>query len=486
MEMKSSENLLKVLNSYNTWWRTGQMPKFMNREFKRFGFYEALEIMSNSQIKRDVIISGARRVGKTTIMNQLIDYLLGQHVESRRILYISFDHPVFKIFSMDEVLSVYHDDIYPEKDSYYFFDEVQYCEDWDKWLKTLYDTQPNSKIIATGSASPALIEKVGESGVGRWRILKIPTLSFYEYCNLLKVEDRPVLDKSIKPTQVFKQSAPKVTDLFTKLEPMQKHFNRYLRVGGFPELALSRDDAYASRVLREEIVDKVLKRDIPALYKIQNPIVLEKIFLYLCYHSSSIINISAMNKELEGVSRTTLERYIEFLESANLIYISSPINISGKKALKSRDKIYIADAAIKTAVLMQGDEILSDPTEMGALVETTIFKHIFSFYYQQSTRVGYYREHGESQKEIDIVVEAGRSTILIEVKYRNETELGKYEAILNLANSESAAIVVTKKDLDYGVNILENGAQINRIPAYAFLYLLGHAEEKGYKRLDSK
>lgn len=90
--------------------------------------------------------------------------------------------------------------------------------------------------------------------------------------------------------------------------------------------------------MREDIVDKVLKRDLPALYNIRNPLELERIFLYLCNVSSEIVSYDSIAKELNGVSRPTVENYVRYLESANLIYISNPVHIEGKKFLKPSRK----------------------------------------------------------------------------------------------------------------------------------------------------
>jgi predicted AAA+ superfamily ATPase len=170
--------------------------------------------------------------------------------------------------------------------------------------------------MATGSASPVLSDKMVESGLGRWTIIHVPTLSFYEYCQLLKIEV-PELPANIKPTQIYLRSLQEQTEIFHKLSILQVHFIRYLQVGGFPELALSSDDLYAQRILREDIVDKALKRDLPAIYGIRNINDIEKIFLYLCYTSSNIINIQTLSKELQGVSRNTVEKYIGYLQNVN-------------------------------------------------------------------------------------------------------------------------------------------------------------------------
>ena len=268
-----------------------------------------------------------------------------------------------------------------------------------------------------------------------------------------------------------------------QLSKIQNYFNRYLQVGGFPELALADNDILAQQVMREDVVDKVLKRDLPSLYNIRNATELERIFLYLCNVSSEIVSIDAIAKELSGVSRPTVENYIQYLESANLIYQSWPVDMEGKKVLKARPKIYIADAAIRNAVLMD-ESLLTDPEEMGKIVETAVYKHVAAFYYQQATSVGYYRG-GRKNKEIDIVVDyPSTKNILIEVKYREGAPIADDDAIVQYCDDAAIAIIVTKTADDYGVHNTPSGNKMLRIPAFAFLYLLGHAEKNGYQGIE--
>ena len=242
---------------------------------------------------------------------------------------------------------------------------------------------------------------------------------------------------------------------------------------------MAKDDFLAQSIMRENVVDKVLKRDIPALYNVRNATELERIFLYLCYHSSNIIAVDAIARELNGVRRSTVDDYIAYMESANLIYRSFPVEISGKKILKAKAKIYIADAAIRNAVLMD-DNLLTDPEQLGITVETAVFKHITAFYYQNTTGVGYFRG-GKKNQEIDIVVDYPRGKILIEVKYRENVNIGEKDAIYNLADEASCSIVVTKRSDDFGIQNSKGKKKILRLPAFAFLYLLGNAEKHGYR-----
>ena len=468
-----NENLLKVLSGTNPWWKTGTVPDCFARPIKRFAYYEGMKILLHPDIRRMALLTGTRRVGKTTAMYQMIERLLRQGTAPERIVYISFDHPLLKLCRFDAILDAYRQNIYPNDDIYYFFDEIQYAADWDTWLKTLYDTNPQCRAVATGSASPILADRANESGVGRWSILPIPTLSFYEYCTLLGVEAPELPDMHPSDLREFTPQEQGMT--FQKLAPLLRHFNRYLTVGGFPELALSSDEFYAQRVMREDVVDKVLKRDIPSLYNIRSAVDLEKIFLYLCYHSSSIISLETISRELGGVSRPTVEKYIQYLESANLIYVSKPIGLGGKKILKAQPKIYIADAAIRNAVIMQED-VLTNPTEMGVMVETAVYKHIKAFYSRLGADVGYSRAHGKNG-EIDVVVDGPGRRILVEVKYREQYSFGSGLMVSEAGKAESA-LLITRREADFGP--LASNPDIYRIPAYAFLYLLGHAEKNKF------
>ena len=482
MAITSKDGILKVLTAYNPWWKTGVVNPKMTKNYKRFAFHEAMKRLNETNIRRTVVLTGTRRVGKTTIQYQMIDALLKEGVPPQKIVFISMDHPMLKLSQFQEVLECYHENIYADQDVYYFFDEIQYASDWDRWLKIIYDNQPDTKVVATGSASPALMKGSRESGAGRWSVIQVPTLSFYEYCELLEL-DRPDIPENLKATDLLYKTQIERTQIMMQLSKVQNHFMRYLQVGGFPELALADNDLMAQQIMREDVVDKVLKRDLPSLYNIRNATELERIFLYLCNVSSEIISIDAITKELNGVSRTTVENYIQYLESANLIYQSWPVDMAGKKILKARPKVYIADAAIRNAVLMD-ETIMTDPIGMGKVVETAVYKHVTAFYYKFATSVGYFRG-GKKNKEIDVVVDYPKiKNILIEVKYREGAPIADDDAIIEFCDEASAAIIITKTPNDFGVHNTPSGKELLRIPAFAFLYLLGNAEKHGYHGIE--
>lgn len=438
-------------------------------------------MMKHKSIRRFAVLSGARRVGKTTIMYQMIDSLIDEGINPKNILYVSFDNPIVKLVNVESILSIY-EVIYPiEGTKYVFLDEIQYTENWELWMKVVYDSRKDIRLVATGSASPILEKGAADSGTGRWSILKIPTMSFYEYCRLLQL-DEPALPDKLRPSKLAKMSDAELGDLMNRFTPLVNHFNRYLMIGGFPELVLSDDDMYAQRMLREDVVDKVIKRDILSLFNIRSPLLMEKLFLYLCMNSTEIFNATTASKELENTSVSTIDSYIEALEMSNLIYLAKPMDVGSKGALKGKPKIFIADAAIRNAVLMI-DDVLSDEKELGAMVETTVYKHIVSFYQGSTAQLGYFRKAKDNQKEVDVVIELPREKILCEVKYRNNSNIPQTDAIMELCRDEKAkvtnAFLITKHLDDFGRTRHETKVPIIKIPAIAFLYLLGKAEADG-------
>lgn len=533
MAIFDETQVLKILNAYNPWWKTGQIPSDYLKEMKRTAYYEAENIIESKSVRRFIVLSGARRVGKTTILYQLIQTLLENGINEKNILYLSLDNPILKFGTLDKIMDIYINNVANNGEIYIFMDEIQYATDWNNWLKVFYDQNKNWNIVATGSASPLIEKGITESGVGRWITITVPTLSFYEYCKLIDqnqeldaenliegikkisedtrailnqkdidagkrkeiikeifnniIEEQKNIEKinkeipkdfSIKNLEKMKEE--ELAKIINLLEPMKKYFNRYLTIGGFPEFALSEDDKMAQRILREDIVDKVLKRDMPELFGIRNISTLEKVFLYLCFESSNIINYTSMSQDLEGVTLPTIQDYIKYLESANLIYISEQLNLNGTKLLKSKPKIYIADSALRNAVLMK-DDVLTDATEMGYIVETAVYRHMYTYIKNTTGNIGYYRD-GKNDREIDIVTNSVKENIYVEVKYRENSIIKQDNPIYEKTDENDRLFVITKNIDDYSITELKNGKKIVKIPAFAYLYLLGLEEMRNIEK----
>lgn len=461
--------LYGVLQQVNPWWVTGQLP-VKPPALRRLAFNDALQTITHPQLRRFAILSGARRVGKTTVMRQLIEHLLAQGVPADNILYVSFDNPVFKLCGLPAVLEAYRQRHYRGGPCYYFFDEIQYVEEWSLWVKTLYDQSPEVQLVGTGSASPQIERGASDSGVGRWRVFRMPTLLFREYCELQGLHPLPGEVPALESLREMTEQ--ELGALMAPLGSLTPHWYHYLQQGGFPELLkLSNRDEILD-TLQEDVIDKVLKRDVPSLFDVRNPAQLEKIFLYLCLNCSSVLNLDTMSSAL-GTSKPTLSRYLGYLQDANLIYISRNLCATGKKGLSAQPKVYVADAALRNAGLMRYASGNSD-TELGILAECTVYKHFLSAYHRYG-EVGFLRSGSKGKNEIDVAVELRNgSRFLCEVKYRNDSELSAQAAIISACRSRESdlCLLATKTPHDFGIIRHEGSLPLYRVPSAALCYLL--------------
>lgn len=468
MPIVNEGNILSILYTMNPWWQTGIVPKMLLKDFKRNGYYTCKKAL-DSDLRRIVVMSGARRTGKTTIMYQIISELLANDVKPQNILFFTFDHPVIRLTGIEKLLSIYHNSISGDEEFWLFVDEVQFDKNWTHYLKMAYDMNPLMHAVATGSASAIVEDNVRESGAGRWTVIKIPTLSFYEYCEIKGIAKDIEINDVFKLNELTRQEQ---TRIILGLKDLQVHLMRYLQMGGFPELVKTEDLAYAQKLLREDVMERAIKHDLPAVYEIRSIDELEKVFIYLCYNSSSIINIETMCKEFDGVSKPTIEKYIKYLKDANLINVSKQLNIAGKKVLKSKNKIYVADSGIRGAVVL-GADIYTKDEELGYALETAVYKHVNDYFTAQNSlyEVGYIRDSNGA--EIDVAVQyAGRPIQYVEAKMRNNSVVKDDNGIVVYGMENTPGYVITKSETDFGLS--ERGkTTLYRIPAFAFLYLIG-------------
>jgi predicted AAA+ superfamily ATPase len=466
--------LLSVLQGFNPWW-TGR--SYSVPQFHRIAYQVCRRYLDDPSLRRAVLLSGPRRVGKTTILNQIAAALVEEKREPKSILYLSLDHPLLKLVSVAEILRIYHESVHPAgKSVVLLLDEIQYSADWELHLKQLIDHLPEYRILATGSASVVHRQRVAESGVGRWIRVPIPTLSFYEFLHI-RNEKPPTVPENLRPIDLFGKGEGDLADLASRFRGIQPLFHRYLLVGGFPETAKQSDIFLCQRLLREDVVERVLKRDMTALFGIRKVNDLERLFIYLCLHSGGILGVKTCADAL-GISPTTVSNHLDALEAANLIYRLRPSRISGRSVLKARDKVYLVDAALRNAVLLRGEEILADPQEMGTIVETTVLRHLFAYHYQETPEIVYWRD-AKTGLEVDLIVRSPKYTLPVEIKYRENAEITEKSGLVAYCREEkiSKAYWVTQRDRDFAV-VEPHGldTSVLRIPAHIFTYLLGQAE----------
>ncbi|MCD8293895.1 MAG: ATP-binding protein [Clostridia bacterium] len=465
----SDERLLSVLSVANSWWRTGSVqPQFL-KSFKRNAYYTATRDFY-SNIRRIVVLSGLRRTGKTTIVYQMIDDLLSRGIDPHHILFFSYDSVPIRQSGFERVFELYRKTICADDEFYMFVDEIQFETEWALQLKSSYDMYPGMKALVTGSASSVLEKRVSESGAGRWSIVKVPTLSFYEYCEMLGIEK----SSAVNGLDVFgfhKLSLQDQTHVILGLSDLSIHMMRYLQVGGFPELINVSDVLYARRKLSEDVIDRVVGIDLPMIYGIRSRSALDQLLSYFARCGSTVLNTSMISSQM-GIARDTVEHYISYLESGNLVVICKQLDLTGKKSLKSMDKAYLTDNSIRCALYPDID-IYTDETEYGYAIETAAFNHVKSYFTLKSEayNVGYIRGAGGS--EVDIAVQyRGQYSQLIESKMRNHSAIKDTSGIVIYALEGTPGYVLTKSGTDFGLTERDS-TSLYRIPATVFLYLTG-------------
>lgn len=477
----SKNELLAVLGQYNPWWRggwTGELPKW-----RRAAFAPLMVWLTNPPAPRALLLSGARQVGKTTLLLQAAAALLESGVPATQILYATFDHPLLKLAGVDGLLNLWRE-VEPAREGpeYLLLDEIQYTKDWQTWLKHQVDFHKHRRIAITGSATP-LITAGQESGVGRWHTLPLATLSFYEYLQIKKIAGPP-LPPVNSLNQLFDWPAAQFAQVGETSRLLVAHFHEYLLRGGFPQTAQVESIVQAQKLLREDIVDKVLKRDMTALFGVRRVLELEHLFLYLCLHDGGLLDMTALCQNLQ-INKPTAGNFISLLENTHLIHRLAPFG-HGKDILRARYKVYLADAAIAPSVMLKGKALLEDNSALGVAVETAFFKHVATRYYDQSVTFNYWR--GKKDLEVDLVVTINGRLVPFEVKYRSHaTGLGELKGLQAFCAERQVArgYVITKEVTDFGVLPLGPGggeAQVLKIPAPLACYWLGRSEVENADR----
>jgi predicted AAA+ superfamily ATPase len=470
----SQQEIYAVLREYNPWWDGGrpELPKW-----RRVAFSEVYGWLSDPPTRRAVLVSGARQVGKTTLLLQAVDALINEDdANPEQILYVTFDHPLLKLIGLEGVLKIWEESR-PESSGaeYLLLDEIQNTNNWQTWLKHQVDFNPRRRIAVTGSAMP-LSAASAESGVGRWHTVKLPTLSFYEYLRIKNIQ-LPRLPTMNSLLPIFEWSESRMAKEASKARRLIPHFHEYLLRGGFPETAKVSNITTAQKLLREDIVDKVLKRDMTALYGVRSVLDLERMFLYLCLHDGGILDVTKIGESLQ-MSRPSVMNFIGLLASAHLVYVLHPFGY-GKQVLKGKHKVYLADPAIAGSVLLKGKSLLEDSAKLSAAVETAFFKHVFTRFYAISVGFSYWRQ-AKTNYEVDIIAEVRDEIIPFEVKYRGSIDTSDLKGIHAFCAEHELerGYVITRELNHFGVFGSPSGASLLNIPAVLACYWLSQSEHE--------
>jgi len=363
------EDALKLANE---WWLTGNISKEKAKPYHRAIFTKLKELLRYRQI---VVLTGLRRVGKSTLMFQLINDLLNK-VDKRHILYFNFDE---KAVEPLEVLKLYGKitgvDWKKEK-CYIFFDEIQKIKDWSSKIKFLYDNLPNLKFFISGSAS-LMIEKEAISNLaGRYFLQEIEPLSIKEFAELY-------LGKKIDRLELYRD----------ELERLFPHWMKR----PFPEIVRWKDERKVYEYVREMIIDRAIKIDLPSLFKVRMPLLLTLTEIFFS-DPGMTLNLTSLAKDLK-VNKLVLEEHIYFLEFAKIIKLIKNFRPSIRAESRKMKKVYPSHIALSFPYYPSLDK--------GKIFESLIASLDIKNYWRNGFR------------EIDFVKKVQQKLLPIEVKAKD-------------------------------------------------------------------
>ncbi|MCF6271302.1 MAG: ATP-binding protein [Melioribacteraceae bacterium] len=379
-----------LLYQYNPWWEDSTIETgFRPRE----KYLSTLRRYLNK--KQIIILTGLRRIGKTTLMKLLIQELIENEKDPKHIFYISLDDYLLHKNNISEIINEFRKlhKIKIEEKIFLFFDEVTYKDDYQLQLKNIYDNQ-NVKIFAASSSASILRDKKS-SLTGRSITLEIAPLDLDEYLdfNEIKIKQRD--------NQLY-----------------QSHFLDYIKVGGLPENVLN-----PSREYLMNLIESIIQKDITAFHGIKNHQIVRDYFTLLMERSGKQLSINKIGKIL-SISPDTAKRYLNYFESTYLIHLLPRWGKTNQKLLSAK-KIYASDLGIK--------HLFMGVRDIGSYFENYIYLKL-----RNKTKLYYLYENGI---EIDFYTE---NSTLIESKFY--TKLNDKQMKLFLEYPAKKRIVIDSVD----------------------------------------
>ena len=332
--------------------------------YKRKLYYK---IKAKIEEKEIIVVTGMRRVGKTTLLKMIFD-----EIKSGNKIFLDIENPLNqKIFEEEDYDNIWANlkplGIDKVKKAYIFIDEVQLKPDITKVIKYLYDHY-DVKFFLTGSSSFYLKNLFPESLAGRKVIFELFPLDFEEFLVFKEYEKRfyPELEK--KDSEKNK----------IEYEKMKKLYEEYLEFGGFPQVVLA-DGIEKKKEFLIDVFKSYFEKDVQILADFREIRAFRDLLLLLLKRIGSKLEITKLSSEI-GVSRETIYSYLSFLEKTYFISLISPYTKSVDREISKTRKIYVCDNGIAKYIGNCGD---------GSLLENSVFHNLRKYgdirYYQKRT-----------------------------------------------------------------------------------------------------
>lgn len=366
----------------------------MNKIVKRDIFDGIYKHLGKKEI---TIITGARQVGKTTILLYLKDKLIKMKVPESSIKIFNLDlfSDLENIKNQTDFVKYLKEELKNEKFLYVFIDEVQRLENPGIFLKGIYDLNLPVKFVVTGSSSLEIKSKMSEALTGRKKVFYVWPFSFKEY---VRVKE-PTLSKLLKDKGISQINKNKILG----------YFYDYAIFGGYPRVALSESNEEKIQIL-SEIYTSYIEKDIIGYLSVKEPLKYSKLVAILADQVGSGTNFSSISNML-GINIRTLERYIYALETTFIIKAVQPFFTNKQKEIVKMPKIYFIDIGLRNFALRNFNNFLARK-DKGNLLENYVFNALMR---NNNLFVNYWRT--KDKNEVDFIVkDFYGNTVPFEVK----------------------------------------------------------------------
>ena len=334
----------------------------MEKIYKREDYLKKIRTFYNDYdlIK---VITGIRRCGKSFFLKSIIEELKELGIKDKDIIYLELDKKEYKDIDTPSKLEKLIDEKITDQDfKYLFIDEIQNVVGFEPLINS-YREEKNMSIFITGSNSYLLSGELVTKLTGRYIEIEMMTLSFYEY-----VDMKRFLGKEVN-------------------ENIYLEFEEYIRNGGFPKSLYY--DNYEDKILyTESVINQIFEKDIKRNNKIKDKDLFIRIEKYVINNFGARIstrNIYNYLKDVEkiNIDRRTIERYLNILENAKIIYPCELFDMKSKEVLKGEKKYYLADLSIYYS--LNTDNRIN----YGPVLENIIYTYLKSKNYKLSVgRIG--------------------------------------------------------------------------------------------------
>jgi predicted AAA+ superfamily ATPase len=416
---------------------------------------EMVERETGADIDTELIndIVGIRRSGKTYLMFGVIKELL-EKVDKKATIYVNFENrrllPLTSDYFNQVVSFMYQEKLFERFEKVYlFFDEVQRINEWERFVRSLYDEfRGKLKIFVSGSSANLLSKEYGELLTGRHLTTGVFPLSFREFLKFKGVEMEKRSEKAIAQTRKF--------------------LEEYLEFGGFPEIVLQ-DAKKKKEDMLNQLFGDILSRDILGRTNARKGQIVEEFSYFLSSNISNLLSFGRMAKYFSSrgikVSLPTLQNYFYLMKNAFLFFDSMVFSYKVKDQLQYPRKIYCVDSGLANLTGFKFSQNIGRMYENTVAVELLRRNHgnprIKVFYWKN--RLG---------QEVDFVVKDGlKVKQLIQVCFQIEDDETKQRETRSLVHAGTELecnnlLVITH---DYDGQEEYDGKKVNYIALWKWL-----------------